>query len=95
MQWDIESALLGFTKVNNAHSGKQLGSALFKILDRVGITHKVSLVYNVLQCSYTTTQLGHVTCDNAANNGMTLQEFARLYKAQYNEVFPWRQRKIK
>lgn len=42
MQWEIESSLLGFTKVNNAHSGKRLGGALFKILDRVGIAQKVN-----------------------------------------------------
>ncbi|KIK33276.1 hypothetical protein CY34DRAFT_99879, partial [Suillus luteus UH-Slu-Lm8-n1] len=46
MQWEIQSSLLGFTKVNNAHNGKRLAGALFKILDRVGITHKVSSVYS-------------------------------------------------
>lgn len=40
-QWKSESALLGFTQVNNAHNGKRLGGTLFKVLDRVGITHKV------------------------------------------------------
>jgi len=41
-QWECKSALLGFTKVNNAHNGKRLGSALFKVLDRVGVAHKVN-----------------------------------------------------
>ena len=40
--WECKSALLGFTKVNNAHNRKHLGSALFKVLDQVGIVHKVS-----------------------------------------------------
>ena len=40
-QWECKSALLGFTKVNNAHNGKRLGGALFKVLDRVGIAHRV------------------------------------------------------
>ena len=40
--WECKSALLGFTKVNNAHNGKRLGGALFKVLDQVGIAHKVS-----------------------------------------------------
>ncbi|KIK47782.1 hypothetical protein CY34DRAFT_8650 [Suillus luteus UH-Slu-Lm8-n1] len=31
-QWELE--------INNAHTGKHLGGALFKILDRVGVTHK-------------------------------------------------------
>ena len=39
--WELKSALLRFTKLNNAHNGKWLGGALFKILDHVGITHKV------------------------------------------------------
>ena len=40
--WEIQMALLGFTWLNNAHNGKRLGQALFKIMDWVGITHKVS-----------------------------------------------------
>jgi hypothetical protein len=39
--WGCKSALLGFTKVNNAHNGKRLGGALFRVLDRVSIAHKV------------------------------------------------------
>jgi hypothetical protein len=39
--WECKTALLGFTKVNNAHNGKRLGGTLFKILDRVGIVYKV------------------------------------------------------
>lgn len=41
MQWECKSALLGFTKVNNMHNGKHLGSALFKILDHISIAQKV------------------------------------------------------
>ena len=39
--WEIHSALLGFTRLNNAHNGRQLGGALFKIVDRLGIAHRV------------------------------------------------------
>jgi hypothetical protein len=42
--WELKSALLGFTQVNNIHNGKQLGQALFKIVEHVGIEHKVSAV---------------------------------------------------
>ncbi|KAN0120573.1 Ribonuclease H-like domain containing protein [Russula decolorans] len=38
--WECKSLLLGFTKVNNAHNGKCLGGALFKVLDHVNIAHK-------------------------------------------------------
>jgi hypothetical protein len=41
--WEIRSALLGFTRLNNSHNGKRLGQALFKILDRLGVAHKVDL----------------------------------------------------
>ena len=40
--WELKSALLGFTQVNNAHNKKRLGQALFKIVECVGIEHKVS-----------------------------------------------------
>src|SRR6202142_3711549 len=39
--WEIQSALFGFTSLNNAHNGKRLGGALFKIIDRLGIAHQV------------------------------------------------------
>jgi len=51
-QWETKTALLGFTRLNNAHNGVRLGHALFKVIKRVGIEHKVSdtalLRYNVL-----------------------------------------------
>jgi hypothetical protein len=40
--WELKSALIGFTRLNNAHNGVQLGQALFKIVRQVGIEHKVS-----------------------------------------------------
>ena len=39
--WELKSALLGFIRINNAHSGERLGQALFKVLQRVGIAQKV------------------------------------------------------
>lgn len=41
-QWDLKTDLLGFTQLCNAHNGKHLGQALFKIADWIGITHKVN-----------------------------------------------------
>ena len=41
--WELKSAIIGFTRLNNAHNGERLGQALFKIIKRVGIEHKVSL----------------------------------------------------
>ena len=39
--WKLESALLGFTCLNNAHNGRRLGQALFKIVEHAGIVHKI------------------------------------------------------
>ena len=39
--WELQTALLGFTQLNNAHHGVRLGQALFKIVARLGIAHKV------------------------------------------------------
>jgi len=41
-KWELKSALIGFTRLNNAHNGERLGQALFKIVRRVGIELKVS-----------------------------------------------------
>ena len=41
-KWEHQSALIGFTRLNNAHNGVRLGQALFKIVKRMGIEQKVS-----------------------------------------------------
>lgn len=39
--WALQSSILGFVQLNTTHNGAKLGQALFKICERVGITHKV------------------------------------------------------
>jgi hypothetical protein len=39
--WHVENALLGFKRLNNSHSGKRLGQALFKVVADLEISHKV------------------------------------------------------
>ena len=39
--WTLRSALIGFTQLNNAHNGRRLGQALYLIVERLRITHKV------------------------------------------------------
>ena len=46
--WELHSALFGFVRLNNAHNGKRLGGALFKIIDRLGIAHKVHTHYQFM-----------------------------------------------
>ena len=31
-KWELKSALIGFTWLNNAHNGEHLGQALFKVI---------------------------------------------------------------
>jgi len=44
-EWKEQHALLGFTQMNTAHNGTRLGQSLFRICNRLGIVHKVSLTY--------------------------------------------------
>ncbi|KAG6895297.1 hypothetical protein C0992_002089, partial [Termitomyces sp. T32_za158] len=39
-EWETQTALLGFVRLNNAHNGRRLGKALFKVASRLGIAHK-------------------------------------------------------
>ncbi|KAJ6579260.1 hypothetical protein DFH09DRAFT_913347 [Mycena vulgaris] len=39
--WRKRTAILGFVRLQNAHNGKRLGQALYRIVARLGIAHKV------------------------------------------------------
>ncbi|KAG6888671.1 hypothetical protein C0992_007878 [Termitomyces sp. T32_za158] len=43
MLWELKTALIGFTRLCNAHNGERLGQALFKLVDQIGIAHKIGL----------------------------------------------------
>src|SRR5260221_10820101 len=99
-KWELKSALIGFTQLNNAHNGEQLGQALFKIVKRLGIEHKVSalslLVFtlSISHCNYAV-KVGYVTCDNASNNSTMLKEFTARLKSITGKPYNWKNRKIK
>ena len=42
--WENHSALFDFTQMNTAHDGVRLEHALFKVIRRIGIEHKVSFL---------------------------------------------------
>ena len=42
VDWVEHEALFGFTQMNTAHNGVQLGQALYKICQQLGIIEKVS-----------------------------------------------------
>ncbi|OJA16868.1 hypothetical protein AZE42_13376, partial [Rhizopogon vesiculosus] len=50
--WELQCAVLGFTQLNNAHNGQQLGQALFKIVDHVDIAHKVGYTSGKMNIAY-------------------------------------------
>jgi hypothetical protein len=39
--WKKKTVLLGFVRLQNAHNGKRLGQALFRIVARLGFLNKV------------------------------------------------------
>src|SRR5216684_2261128 len=99
-KWELKSALIGFTQLNNAHNGEQLGQALFKIVKRLGIEHKVSALslsvftLSISHCNYAV-KVGHVTCDNTSNNSTMLKELAARLKSITGKPYNWKNRKIK
>ena len=60
--WEQQSALFGIVRMNSTYNGHRLGTALFKVCDWLGITHKISWV----------------TCDNASNNNSIMMHFAAM-----------------
>ena len=44
-KWELKNALIDFMRLNNSHNSEQLGQALFKVIIRVRIGHKVSCSY--------------------------------------------------
>lgn len=64
--------------MNMAHTGKNLGLALYMALDHLDIVHKVC--DDQLSDGFTEANFifkaGWVTCDNTLNNGSMMDEFA-------------------
>ena len=42
---EVQGALFGFTQMNAAYNGACLGRALYKIAKRLGIMHKISIIF--------------------------------------------------
>ena len=51
---EVQGALFGFTQMNTAHNGARLDHVLYKIAKRLGITHKVSIIF----LSYSSLEIG-------------------------------------
>jgi hypothetical protein len=103
-KWELKSALISFTRLNNAHSGERLGQALFKVVKRMGIEHKVSQYNDIgvsaqrslmMFATATRMKVGHVTCDNASNNVTMMKELSAHLKNTTAKKYDWKKRKIK
>jgi hypothetical protein len=77
--WEQQSALFGFVRMNSAHNGHRLGTALYKACDRLGIAHKI----------------GWVTCDNASNNTLMMTHFAAMVRQATGKEFNAAKRRIR
>ena len=44
--WEVQSVVLSFIQLNNAHNGKQIGGALFMVMKHLEIQNHVSLLLN-------------------------------------------------
>ncbi|THH18798.1 hypothetical protein EUX98_g8896 [Antrodiella citrinella] len=78
LNWEMQNAIIGFTRLNSAHNGVRLGQALYKIVDRIGVAHKV----------------GHITCDNASNNKTMLREFAKHIFTKTGKAYDVKSRQV-
>nr|VWO96606.1 C2H2-type domain-containing protein [Ganoderma boninense] len=71
--WTLRAEVIGFHKIVGDHGGRNLGRHLLKVTDRAGITSKKQDFVN---------KLGHITADNASNNGTTAREVAEVLEAR-------------
>jgi hypothetical protein len=71
----LKSGLIAFHRLRKGHSGKALARVVMHLLDRAGITVKVSKIFHdrhpFVTCFLKT---GHVTFDNASNNNTMMEE---------------------
>jgi hypothetical protein len=82
--------------MNMSHNGVRLGQALYKICNRLKIVHKVRCIdLNKYLSEFYDMQIGHITCDNASNNGTMLDEFGRCYRLKTGGTFDTQKRHIR
>ena len=79
----LKSALIGFHRLKENHTGINIVRTILHLVDRVNITVKVSIPYYryyALTCQLLL-QIGHFTLDNTKNNAVAMKELqSRLAK---------------
>ncbi|KAN0118276.1 Ribonuclease H-like domain containing protein [Russula decolorans] len=66
----LKSALIGFHRLKNKHTGKNIARNILHLLKRAGITSKI----------------GHFTLDNAENNATAMRELEALLKLHDDDI---------
>ena len=93
--WELKTALLGFVRMNNAHNGVRLGQALYQVVKRLGVAHKVGHVVVCGLVSKSDLQIGHVTCNNAMNMDSMMMEFGLQVKQGTGMKYHGRKRQVR
>lgn len=47
-EWNLRMALIGFVQMNSAHNGANLGQVVFKVTERLQITIKVIIFFDLM-----------------------------------------------
>ena len=89
-KWKLRSSVIGFRMISGDHSGNNLGHYFISICKHMGsITDKGTKVHQIsnigVRIGLTVNhddQLGHVTLDNATNNGTTCQKVSDILQKQ-------------
>jgi len=77
----LRSKLIAFRHMEGSHSGGNIADNFLKVIDELGIAHKVSWLSPSTSVATLMTlpfwQLGQITADNASNNNTFLESMAR------------------
>jgi hypothetical protein len=77
---ELKAALIAFHRLRGRHDGESLAQTVLQLLDRAGITVKVSTMCNRGEnISDTFPKAGHFTLDNASNNETMMKALERLF----------------
>lgn len=82
---EYKTALVAFHRLPGKHDGSAIAEAVIKLLDRAHITVKVRLLYEVgvtMHVSDVSLKVGHITMDNASNNGTMMEKLAEMLRAR-------------
>ena len=78
----LKASLIAFHCLCGGHDGMSLAETVLHLLDRAGVTVKVTFLLVGHQFTdLTIFQAGHFTIDNASNNETMMHELERLFQA--------------